>query len=211
MEPQLSRIEKGDGHGPPQVDGNSAERREHYRHLTVMRVAKVVNEALQIEGLGVVRNVSDGGMMIEAHIAVDVGQIIAVSLLEDRKVLGEIMWKEGNAIGISFDAPVPIEDVLARPDRLGDGRKVRLPRLQVNRPGEATGTIGKVPVGICDLSQRGAKLESQHRFAVGEQILVARDGQKVRGTVKWRKPGFCGVEFHRLLPVDELLKWLPQD
>ena len=130
MEPQLSRIE-GDGYGPPQVDGNSAERREHYRHLTVMRVAKLVNEALQIEGLGVVRNVSDGGMMIEAHIAVEVGQVIAVSLLEDRKVLGEITWKEGNAIGISFDAPVPIEDVLARPDRLGDGRKVRLPRLQV--------------------------------------------------------------------------------
>ena len=211
MEPQPSTIEPGGTNGPKSAAGGDVDRREHQRHLTVMRVAKLVNEDLKIEGLGVVRNVSDGGMMIEAHIAVQLGQVIAVSLLEDRRVLGEIMWKEGGTIGISFDVPVSIEDVLARPDRLGNGQKVRLPRLQVNRPGEASGVNGKVSVEICDISQRGAKLQSDQRFAVGEQILVTRGGQKVRGTVKWRNAGFCGVEFHRLLPVDELLKWLPQD
>lgn len=187
------------------------DRREHLRHLTVMRVAKLENEELEIEGLGVVRNVSEGGMMIDAHISVEIGQRITVSLLEDHNVAGEVLWKDGDSIGIAFDSPVKTEYVLARPAALKDGRKPRLPRLTVNRIAQIQLGPKKIEARVCDVSQRGAKIECKDRLLPNEQILIVLGEQKVRGTIKWHTGNFSGVEFHRLLPVDELLQWLPKN
>lgn len=189
---------------------NDGDRREHFRLLTVMRVARLANK--EIEGLGVVRNVSEGGMMIDAHVDVEIGTILTVSLLEDHQVTGEVVWKEGSSIGVSFGDAVDVEQVLARPMLQTDGKRTRLPRLTVDR--EAMIHVGdrKVSATVCDVSQRGAKLSSAGKFHVNDQVLIAlADCRNVRGTVKWHAGQTIGVEFHRLLGVDELVQWLPKD
>lgn len=175
-----------------------------------MRVARLANQ--EIEGLGVVRNVSEGGMMIEAHVDVAVGNSLTISLLEDQHVTGKVVWKRDGMIGVAFDDSVSVDDVLARPTWQTDGKRTRLPRLTVNR--DAVVHIGdrKISAMVLDVSQRGAKLRSISRLHINDQILIALgDCRHVRGTVKWHSGETVGIEFHRLLGVDELVRWLPKD
>ena len=205
----IDRLKTGETDSPASPE-SSADRREHSRHLTVMRVARLANQ--EIEGLGVVRNVSEGGMMIEAHVEVDIGDGLTISLLEDQQVAGKVVWKREGLIGVAFDDSVSVDEVLARPVLQGDGKRTRLPRLTVER--EALVHVGdrKIPAMIVDVSQRGAKLHSTSRFHVNDQILIAlADCRHVRGTVKWHSGETVGIEFHRLLGVDELVQWLPKD
>lgn len=187
-----------------------SDRREHSRHITVMRVARLSNQSTGVEGLGVVRNVSSGGMMIDARIATEIQHIVVVSMLDDQCVTGEVVWQDGTSIGLRFAERADVGSVLSKPARDETGKRVRLPRLTVNQTAEIKTATASYEVALCDISQRGAKLEIAHRLLAHEQIWLSMpECRPVRGTVRWRDSGYVGVEFHRLLGVDELAQWLP--
>lgn len=185
------------------------DRRQHSRNVKVMRIARVSNRLLDAEGLGMVRDVSPGGMMIDTYFQLEIGQIVTIALLDNQELTGEIVWKEGQTVGVHFDTEMPVQEILAKPLENADGTRARLPRFAVNKG--ATIGIGSnnVPANICDVSQRGAKLRCDAKMAMHSNILIKPDALRpVRATVKWRGGDFTGVEFHRLLPVEELAQWL---
>lgn len=59
-----------------------------------------------------VRNLSDGGMMVEGALRVASGQRVVVTLKKIGEVGGVVAWSQSNRVGISFDQP--IEAKLAR-------------------------------------------------------------------------------------------------
>lgn len=191
---------------------DDANRRKHVRKVRVMRVARLQNQHLDAEGLGMVRDVSPGGMMIDAHFELEIGQTVAIALFDDQELTGEIVWKDGQTVGVRFDRPVPVEQILAKPATNQDGRRPRLPRLTVRKAAQLVVNEKLVAAIICDVSQRGAKLQCESRLGMHSNILIRLGRHRpVRATVKWRGGEFTGVEFHRLLAVDELVRWLQSD
>ncbi len=188
----------------------ASDRRENSRHISIMRVARLSNQSTGAEGLGVVRNISSGGMMIDARIPTALGQIIVVSMLDDQCFTGDIVWQDGASIGLRFVQSVEVSSALSRPAYDQSGKRVRLPRLAVDRSAKVQIGDASYEVQLCDLSQRGAKLKTTHRLLAHTQILLTiPECRPVRGTVRWRGDGFVGVEFHRFMSVDELAQWLP--
>lgn len=69
-------------------------------------------EASGLTHSGAMRNLSQLGCMIEAPmLEAFVGDRISVDLLPDLAASGRIAWRLGDAVGISFDAPVPTQIV----------------------------------------------------------------------------------------------------
>jgi hypothetical protein len=189
--------------------GEDTDRRQHTRSLRVMRVARLAAPELHAEGLGMVRDVSPGGMMIDAHFEMDIGQTVSIALLDDQELTGTVAWKEGSMVGIRFAEDVPVEQILAKPSTKPDGKRARLPRFAVQKPVQLRIDTVTTEAMLHDLSQRGAKLECEGKLRVHSNLLIRMGPHRpVGATVKWRAGEMLGVEFHRLLAVGELEQWL---
>lgn len=193
------------------VDNCVAEdRRRQGRSLRVMRVARLADE--QAEGLGMVRDVSSGGMKIDAYLPLEIGQTVSIALLDDHELTGKIVWKDGQSIGIKFPQEMPVDQILARPTVKSDGRKTRLPRFAIDRVVTIEHGGGKLPATICDISQRGVKMIYSARIAVHSNIIIrSADRRPMTATVKWRGGDYLGAEFHRLMSIEELVTWIGGD
>ena len=192
--------------------GKDSDRRLHSRNIRVMRVARLKDVKLHAECLGMVRDVSPGGMMIDAHFPLEIGQSISVALLDDQELTGDIVWKDGTTVGVKFPQEIDVDQILAKPSVQPDGRRARLPRFKAGKT--ATLHIDEKihRVELLDLSQRGAKLRCDVKAKMHSIILLRLDTQRsVRANVKWRAANMLGVEFHRMLSVEELGNWLKTD
>jgi PilZ domain len=191
---------------------NDSDRRQHSRNVKVMRVARLKDIQLHAECLGMVRDVSSGGMMIDAHFPLEIGQSVSVALLDDQELTGEVVWKDGKTVGVKFGSEIAVDEILAKPSVQPDGTRARLPRFKAGKTVSLRVDDKSFDTELLDLSQRGAKLVSEINAKLHSNILVRLDaGRAVRATVKWRAAGMIGVEFHRLLSVDELGSWLKAD
>lgn len=191
---------------------NDSDRRQHSRNVKVMRVARLKDIKLHAECLGMVRDVSSGGMMIDAHFPLEIGQSVSVALLDDQELTGEVVWKEGKTVGVKFVKEVLVDQILAKPSVKPDGTRARLPRFKAGKTVSLRIDDRSFDAKLLDLSQRGAKLISEINVKLHSNLLVRLDaGRAVRATVKWRAAGMIGLEFHRLLSVDELGNWLKAD
>jgi hypothetical protein len=190
-------------------DNDDVERRQHTRSLRVMRVARVVARDLNTEGLGMVRDVSPGGMMIDAQLDLDLGQPVSIALLDDQELSGTVAWKDGNMLGVQFAEEIPVERILVKPSLKRDGQRTRLPRFAVQKDVELKIDNVVIEAKLQDISQRGAKLQCGAKLRIHGNLLVRAQSHKpVAATVKWRAGEMVGVEFHRLLGLDELDQWL---
>jgi hypothetical protein len=198
---------KDDSVYDPSMSIAEVERRQHERSLRVMRVARLA--ALDAEGLGMVRDVSSGGMMIDAHIELDIGQQVSIAMLDDQELSGSVAWKDGSMIGVQFAAEVDVEEILAKPSVKPDGKRARHPRFAAGRAAQVKIDESVLDATLLDISQRGAKLECTGKVRANNNVVLRTDGLKpVAATVKWRAGDMMGIEFHRLLPVGELEHWL---
>lgn len=185
------------------------ERREHARNIKVMRVARLKDIQLHAECLGMVRDVSSGGMMIDALFPLEVGQQISVALLDDQELTGEIVWRDGRTVGVKFSKEISVETILARPAIKINGQRSRLPRFQAAKPLYVTCDNLVYDAVLSNISQRGAKLLCDAVPKMNSNILIRMDSShSVAATVKWRSAKIIGAEFHRLLPLAELADWI---
>jgi hypothetical protein len=194
---------------PTRHSRDSPERRRAQRHLTVLRVALIRTPGF--EGLGIVRNISQGGMMLETFHELVAGQTIELSLIDEQTVGGQVVWVNGTTAGVKFRRPTPIGQILAKPENLPDGRRPRLPRLRTDRAATVETINGSVSARIEDVSSRGAKLviESGSLPAGTEIVVRLPDAGAVKAATRWAKGTTVGIEFFHPLSIKDLLRWLP--
>jgi PilZ domain len=84
-------------------------------------------------------------------------------------------------------------------------RRLRLlKRQRVQLAALAETAEGHVAVEIKNISQTGAGLLATAHFARNEEILLhLPGGRELRAHVRWRRLGFCGVEFDAPLAFDD--------
>ena len=183
------------------------ERRRQPRHLTILRVGTFIIDGRR--ELCLIRNISAGGLMAHIYSGLSQGQRLSVELKTNQRIEGRVTWAEGSNIGIAFDEPIDVEEMLASQSTLDNGCRPRLPRVEVDRL--ATMRVGARMYGVStrDISQGGVKIETDQPFDEGKQVVLTLDGfRSVPGVIRWYQQGLCGVAFHQVIPFHELMGWL---
>lgn len=183
------------------------ERRSSQRKRSIMRAARLSSCVHRVEAMGLVRNISESGMLVESPIAFANGEKVSISLLDGDRIEGEIVWQKANSFGIRFGRWVSVDAVLAR-QQADNGSKPRAPRLSVKLPILIrTGSLlsdGQV----CDISQKGAKIRFNQYLPIDCRVQINHgDLRPVTGSVKWQAGNLIGLEFYRTLGVEELAGW----
>jgi hypothetical protein len=183
------------------------ERRTGPRHMTILRVGTIVVDGRH--ELCLIRNISAGGLMAHVYSTLKPEQRLEVELKTHQKVVGRVSWCSGSNVGIAFDEPVDVEDLLASNSELQNGWRPRLPRVEVDRLGTLRVGSHIHALNTRDISQGGVKIEIDQPLEVGAEIVVAlQDLRPLQGVVRWYHEGLCGVSFNQIIPFQELINWL---
>ena len=183
------------------------DRRRQTRHMTILRVGTLIIDGQR--ELCLIRNISAGGLMAHIYSPLTVGQQLSVELKTNHRISGSVTWIEGSNVGIAFDEPVDVEELLATQTVLENGWRPRLPRVEVDRL--ATLRLGAKTYGVStrDISQGGVKIETDQPFHVGDEVVLTLDKfRSLHGTVRWYHDGLCGIAFNQVIPFHDLMGWL---
>lgn len=174
---------------------SSPDRRQARRSMTVLRVAKL--ESGDMEDLAIVRNVSEGGICLFTDQEFELGAPVSISLIEDIDIGGRVVWSRDRFIGVAFDEDVPVEELLARPQMLKDGRRARFPRLSVDARVEVSMNNQTAIARVRDVSHKGAKLLFRDPVDSNTQglVLVIDDHTRLEAMIRWQRGATLGVEF----------------
>jgi hypothetical protein len=184
-----------------------SERRRDRRYLTILRVGTLIVDGRR--ELCLVRNISAGGLMAHVYSSYATGVRVSVELKTNQQIQGTVTWTEGANMGIGFDEPADVAELLNNPPRLENGWLPRLPRVEVDRL--ATLRIGGHFhwVTAIDISQGGVKIETDRPIEPGVEAVLTFDGMRpIAGVVRWHHDGVAGVSFNQVLPFGELVAWL---
>ena len=181
-----------------------AERREGERHLTLFRVG-----SLEIDGrreLCLIKNVSSGGMLIRAYCAIEPEARVSVELKQGAPVAGTARWNKQGTVGIAFDAPVDVVELLAASM---EGPRPRMPRVEVNCIASIREGARVYRMRVRDVSQGGIKVESMSFLPLRGDVVATLPGLEPQPSVVcWSNSGCYGITFNKLLPFSELVGWL---
>ena len=184
--------------------GAPEERRHGDRLMTLYRVG-----SLTIAGyreLCLIKNISAGGMLVRAFCAISDGTRLSVELKCGQPIAGTVSWVRDIHVGITFDDPIDVIDILSTS---ADGPRPRLPRIEVSsfvtlREGASTWRTR-----LCDISQGGLKVQCAAQLATGSDVVVTLAGiEPLPGVVRWTNAGHIGITFNRLLALPTLVEWL---
>jgi hypothetical protein len=183
------------------------DRRGDPRHLTILRVGALIGA--HGRELCLIRNISAGGLMAHVYSPHKEGDPVAVELRNNIQIAGHILWVDDSNVGVSFNAPIDVEEMLADQAALDNGWKPRPPRVEVDRL--ATLRVGARVYGVNtrDISQGGVKIETDQPIEAGTAVVLDLDHfRPVHGVVRWCAAGFAGIAFNQVIPFQELIAWL---
>ena len=180
------------------------DRRDGERHLTLFRVGSIIVEDRR--ELCLIKNISSGGMLIRAYSAMTVGTAVSIELKRGEIISAQISWVRDDNVGIAFDAPVDVVDLLATSM---EGPRPRMPRIEVRCIASVRQDGNVYGMRARDVSQGGIKVESDRELNLGDEVVVTLPGlPPSRGVVRWKQAGAYGINFNRLLALSDLVSWL---
>lgn len=181
----------------------SDDARESQRVRTVYRVVRVETERDQ--GLGRVRNMSDGGMKLSLSMPVMLGDSLRVALTDETALEGRVVWTNGNECGLQFAENIDSILVLRETAQQCRSTEARSPRLQAGLLAVAKSEQGLSSVKVEDVSQRGMKLAHDGSFAPGLPVKICfGSGIERRGVVRWANDRLAGLMLIDQFAVEEL-------
>jgi hypothetical protein len=180
------------------------ERRTGERHLSLLRVG-----SLKIDDrseLCLIKNISAGGMLVRAYCQVPAGKRLSVELKQGEPIAGVARWVNDGFVGLEFDEPIDVLDLLALS---AEGPRPRMPRVEVSCIGSIREGATAHRCKAVNISQGGIKVESRAAIDVGAKVTVSLFGlQPCDGAVRWRDGECYGITFDRVLPLPALVSWL---
>lgn len=188
----------------PPRPSTEAERRDDQRHMTLFRVGSIMVDGRR--ELCLIKNISAGGMMIRAYCTLVADTPIVIELKSGHPVAGRVAWVRESQVGVTFDQPIDVIDVLSHATA---GPRPRMPRVEVDCHASLREGANVYRIAVQDVSQGGVKVRSDASLATNAEIVITLPGlEPQRGIVCWQHQGMVGLSFNRLLPLHELVGWL---
>lgn len=176
------------------------------RQVSLYRVG-----ALDVEGrreLCVIRNVSSGGMMINAYSQIAPETVVSIEFKHGDPIKGVVVWTRDNMVGVQFDEPIDVSAVLASSP---DGPRPRMPRIDIHSPVTVREEAKIYRMCAIDISQGGVCVEGKDKLTIGADVVVSIGGLAPEAAVvRWHNGDCYGLGFNRLLSVPTLADWLQQ-
>lgn len=176
------------------------------RQVSLYRVG-----ALDVDGrreLCVIRNVSSGGMMVNAYSRIAPETLVSIEFKHGDPIKGTVVWVRDNMVGVQFDEPIDVAAVLASSP---DGPRPRMPRIDIQSPVTVREEARIYRMQAIDISQGGVCVEGKDELTHGADVVVSIGGLPPEAAVvRWRNGDFYGLGFNRLLSVTTLADWLQQ-
>lgn len=192
---------------PESTVAQTPDRREHARHVTVMRVAKLYTP--DSEELCLVRNLSAGGMMTHVYSGVTVGTRVTVEFRSGWIVPGKIQWREDDVAGVQFDQPIDCLDLLTGRGTLPLDFRARAPRVKLEMRARIRIGARYRSIVLHDISQGGAAVEPGAPEELGAAVVLMVPGlPPATGTLRWVRDGRAGIAFDVPLQLETLGRWL---
>lgn len=180
------------------------DRRDGERHLTLFRVGSIVVDDRR--ELCLIKNVSSGGMLIRAYSAMAPGTAVSIELKQGEMIGATVNWVKDDNVGITFNEPVDVVDLLATSM---DGPRPRMPRIEVRCIASVRQDGNVYGMRARDVSQGGIKVESDRDLELMAHVVVTLPGlPPMQGVVRWKEAGAYGITFNRLLALSDLVSWL---
>ncbi len=205
----MSKTEPISG-SPAAGSARQPDRRMAERTYTVFRVARLILP--DGDQLGIVRNLSEHGIMLELHAETKVGNSVTLDLGEGHRLQGEVRWRNGAMIGLNFVEPIDVARVLDKKmadHESVDGKVPRLPRIKTDSPAEITHATRRTKARLVNISIGGACVETHAAIAPLDQIALTIPSLPTKlGTVRWRRGTLAGIVFDRPMSVQALMEWL---
>lgn len=157
-------------------------------------------------GLYRVRNISDAGMMLDAHTPLETGERVLIELTEPFAIEGSVSWSIENRCGIAFARPIDCAAMLhAQAVRKRDDRRGGGLRLATMRLATAYAEHGIRAVRVTNVSHRGMGLVHDGSLEEGMLLkLIVENGIERSGRVRWSKDGRAGIRLLEPLGCAEL-------
>ncbi len=185
------------------------ERRTGNRHISVFRVGRLIYDGH--DQLCVIRNISSGGVMIEANRIPPVGARAEVELRSDRRQTVTVRWARDREAGVAFDQPIDVAAVL-REERTSILRhQPRAPRFVRTGLTRIMGMHEAAEGVITNISIIGLGIRTEAIFAREEPVTVVVDGLgAARAVVRWCEHGEVGLRLQLPLSYRALADWLDE-
>ena len=183
------------------------DQRSGTRFTTLFRVARVVVEN-GTQHLCLIRNIGAGGLMLETYAPFALGTVVRVEPKGCEPVTGKICWVKDRNAGVAFDAAIDVADYLNLNHLPVERETPRGPRLMVERRARLrVGAMWHV-VDLIDLSQKGAKVQSDLPMETDAAVELAVEGlDALSGRVRWMKGDRVGIEFSTAIALADLAEW----
>lgn len=183
----------------PQTAG--VRHRAAERFTLMLRVAKLVSS--HGEYPCVIRDVSATGVRLRLFHALPAEKRFALMLGNGECYFIENVWEHEREAGFQFATPI---DVAAFMQESSNYPK-RQVRLALDLPAALSIREFSSPVIIRDLSQQGARIESDRPLAIDQHFrLKGHHLPEIFGTVRWKKGAAHGVVFQQSFRLDDLAK-----
>ncbi|MDQ3074531.1 MAG: PilZ domain-containing protein [Pseudomonadota bacterium] len=188
---------------PPRVP--TEDRREGGDRLTTLYRVGSLSIAERRE-LCLIKNISAGGMMVRAYCAIAEGTPVSVILKCGQPIAGVVSWSRDVHLGIRFDHPIDVIDLLSTSM---DGPQPRMPRIEVAAMVTLREGASTYRLRLCDISQGGLKMRCEADFAAGNDVVVTLAGIEPQpGVVRWTHGDHVGITFNCMLALPVLVEWL---
>jgi hypothetical protein len=182
------------GMEPATIRHRSAE-----RYTLMLRVAKLVGS--HGEYACVIRDVSATGVRLRLFHDLPAEQHLALTLANGETYFIETVWANEREAGFRFSAPIAVAAFMQEASR----HPKRQVRLAIDLPATLSIREFSSPVLICDLSQQGAKIESERDLAIDQHFrLKAHNLPEIFASTRWKEGTTYGVVFQRSFRLDEL-------
>jgi hypothetical protein len=185
----------GEPHGRAPRDLRAVVEQRHENRVQTVYLPCCVRAGPRC-GVGLVRNVSAAGLMVETAIETELGSEIDYFLDSSQWRRGRVVWRDGNRVGVhNIDGEVA--ETAAHPYR-----SIRIPTSLVGRI-----WLGGRPVeiGIGNISCRGVLAFGVPPIPQGRLTTLTVLGEDFANTsLRWWADGSAGLEFERPMTLRAL-------
>ena len=182
--PDVSEAESSTGH----------ELRAAPRFTLLIRAAKLVSP--NGEFVCVIRDVSESGVSVRLFHKLPSGSPLELQMPGGGSYQVEAKWQRGNEAGFAFPEAVEVDSLIKEADEYPK----RAMRLDLFFPIRVSTLTQSAEALVLNLSQQGARFETDGLFAIDQSIRLASvesvpELSELRAKVRWRRDREYGVVF----------------
>lgn len=189
--------------GAARPDSAGIKHRAAERFTLMLRVAKLVSS--HGEYPCVIRDVSVTGVRLRLFHPLPAERHLVLTLANGESYFLENVWESANGVaregGFRFSAPIDVTAFMTESSQFPK----RQVRLTLDVPAAVAMRDTSSPAVIRDLSQQGARIESERLLFVGQHLRLKADRlPQIFASVRWNNGSSYGLVFQNGFRLDEL-------